>query len=318
MTFKKFKGIISNIAVAIGLFFPIFTIESLEKSLNTASSWGLNVYDLDGSISPLDIIPFFDGWINFFSDIDVSIGIITLPFLLFIAMEIIAAVFLIKSITILNYHIETSYNYSKLSIISLIVLYIIGIFTVLLYNGTISSKLDDSNIFTSYVAETLKMDFPVSALIFAIIGFVGIYWINSTASEGNNNKNLGWNCLKCNTFNSNQAIYCIGCGEKHVSSEETDNRKWYCSTCGKENSRLLSNCSSCGKPRNVVSAVTSTISQAAPEAINKVKDVISSVPKQFGNSSADFDKIKQLKELFDTGAINQEEFEAKKKEILKL
>ncbi len=317
MTLTKFKGIITNIVVAIGLFFPIFTIEYLDELLNTAAAWGANTLDLDGSISPLDIIPFFDGWMDLFTTIDDNLGIIALPFVAFIVLEVIAAVFLIKSITNLNYSEATSYGYSKKSIICLIALYITGISTVLLYNMRISIRAEDADIFTSAVADQIKMDFPVAALIFTLLGFAGIYIINNSAPQSS--RSLGWTCHKCNTANSEQAIYCYGCGEKRVGAgETTDDRKWRCPACGKENSRLLSECSSCGKPKSTVSAAVNTISQAAPEALNKVKDVISSVPKQFGNSSADFEKIKQLKELLDMGAINQEEFEAKKKEILKL
>lgn len=327
MSLAKFKGIIANVAAAIGLFFPIFTIELLEKALSSASSWGLNYYELDGSLSPLDIVPFFDGWLDMFHDVGVNAAALAIPFIIFIILEIVALIFLIKSITNLNYNINISYDYSKKSIISILVLYIVGAFSVFLFNSTLSNSTRDADVFTSYAAKQLEMDFPVAALIFIGVCIAGIAWINHDEAPVNSSSTysaasrvpIGWVCPKCGTENSNHTTHCLECDAKRVtstfSSGETSSNKWYCSACGKENSKLLSECCSCGKPK---SSPLPETSQVAQSAINKIKDVGSSVAKQFGSSTDNFGKIKQLKELYDMGAINQDEFEAKKKELLKL
>lgn len=330
MSLTKFKGIIANVAAVIGLFFPIFTIEFLEKSLSSASSWGLNYYDLDGSLSPLDIVSFFDGWLDMFHDLSVDTTVIAIPFILFIILEIIAAIFLVKSITNLNYSLGASQDYSKKSIISLLVLYIIGLFTVFLFNSTVANASRDSDMFTSYVAKQLEMEFPVAALIFLGVCIAGIAWINhdeapsasSAYSTSSAKAPIGWICPKCGTENSNHTTHCSECDAKRItatfSGGETQSNKWYCSSCGKENSKLLSECTACGKAKSSILPETAQVAQAAQGAITKIKDVGSAVAKQLGNSNDNFEKIKQLKELYDMGAINQDEFEAKKKELLKL
>lgn len=325
MSLTKFKGIISNIAAAIGLFFPIFTIELLEKALHSASSWGVNYYDLDGSLSPVDFVAFFDGWLDMFHDLDVNAAALAIPFIIFIILEVVAIIFFINSIRNLNYNINISYDYSKKSIISILVLYIIGIFSVFLFNTSISNATRDADYFTSYAASQLEMEFPVAAVIFIVVCFIGIAWINYEEKPyGKTNavptRSIGWICPNCGSENSNQTTHCADCGEKRVAvsgNNEPNDRKWYCPSCGKGNSKLLSQCTFCGKQKPISISVPDT-TQVAQNAVNKIKDVGSAVAKQFGNSNDNFDKIKQLKELYDMGAINQEEFEAKKKELLKL
>ena len=64
-----------------------------------------------------------------------------------------------------------------------------------------------------------------------------------------------------------------------------------------------------------------TNGETKPSLIEKGKDKLGNLFKKKEkqvNKDDDFEKIKKLKELLDMGAITQEEFDAKKKEILKL
>ena len=329
MNLSKFKGIIANIAAAISLFIPIFTIEALDSALSTTSAWGLNSYELDGSLAPVNFISFFDSWVEMFKDLNINTFTISAPFTLFIILEIAAAIFFVKSITHLNYNVHESQEYSKKSIIAILVINIIGIFSVLIYNGTISSAASRENAFSNYLVELLSMEFPVWALIFICLCIAGIVWINrddvpytGTYTYSNaGNTPIGWKCYKCGTENSNHSTNCSNCDTKRVMTSvggENEGNRWICS-CGRENSRLLSECAGCGKPReSTQKPIIATAQEALGNTANKIKDAISSAPNSFANSTANFDKIKQLKELLDMGAITQDEFDAKKKEILKL
>ena len=219
----KFRGIISNIIIAIGLFFPIFTIPFLDKGLSAASSLGIN-HNLDASLSPIDFISLFGSWVDLFDKAGVNLGVIEVPFLLFLVAEVFAVIFFVKSISNLNYDHVKSLDYSKSSIVCLLIVFIIGAFSVLLYNGTLSSSSRNGNYY-SYLAEQFKMDFPVSAVIFIILSFIGIAVINRdfaprrTTYASSTSRPLGWTCSKCGTENSNQSTHCSECNAKRVSTE---------------------------------------------------------------------------------------------------
>ncbi len=66
--------------------------------------------------------------------------------------------------------------------------------------------------------------------------------------------------------------------------------------------------------------IESESTEKTPSLINRGKEKISGLfkKKEKAQESDEFEKIKKLKELLDMGAITQEEYEIKKKEILKL
>ncbi|MGN0618226.1 MAG: zinc-ribbon domain-containing protein [Ruminiclostridium sp.] len=271
----KFRGIISNIIIAIGLFFPIFTIPLLDTGLSIASGLGVN-HNLDASLSPVDYISFFGGWTSLFNSVGVSLGIITVPFLLFLVAEALAVVFFVKSITNLNYNQNISLENSKRSIICLLTVFIIGIFFVLIFNGTLSSSGRNGDYLSKYILEQFEMDFPVSAVIFIILSFIGIWVINKdfavsgTAAVSSYRRPIGWICSKCGTENSEQSTHCFECGEKRMNAATasvSSSRRpigWTCSKCGTENSEKSLFCFECGEKR--LSAESSTPVPAAAHA----------------------------------------------------
>lgn len=325
MILIKFRSIIANIISAIGLLFPIFSISFVEQSASIASQWGGNYYNIDGSLSPLGIFSFFDGWTKVLTGLGGNLILLSIVFIIFGILEIVSAIFFIRSIIFVNRHPDISEDYSKKSISLLIAIYIIGILTVFVFNGALSAATESTDIFTSFALNQFVMDFPVAALLFLGLSIGAIVYINHAPSytyktnyNASKNNNSSWTCPKCNTENSYHTTHCVECNTKRnittTASETVDDRKWYCPNCGKENSKILSECCACGKakPPMIRKPVATKISTNNDVASN------TSAQNQSTDSTDSFEKIKQLKELFDMGAINQEEFDAKKKEILKL
>lgn len=123
-----------------------------------------------------------------------------------------------------------------------------------------------------------------------------------------------WRCKNCGELNSNTVYTCTRCGDrKRIQSAYNANSTvpvengWKCSKCGKINQNYVGTCG-CGmrKQNNTpISQRTAVTSQESQETIKK---------SQINISTAD--EIKRYKELLDTGAITQEEYDRKKKELL--
>lgn len=257
----KFRGIISNIIIAIGLFFPVFTIPMLDKGLSAISSFGVN-HNLDASLSPIDFISFFSGWISLFDNAGINLFSIEMPFFLFLIGEVFSIVFFVKSIKNLNYNYTKSLEYSKFSIISLLLIFVVAGFSVLTYNSILENSPVNNNFLSGYIVEQFKMEFPVSTLIFEILSIVGIvviskeFDIDGTASIGSSHHAVGWTCSKCGTENSNQSVYCFECGEKNISKkadlsvtvtpESQKTQPSYCKSCGNKLDEDNVFCEKCG------------------------------------------------------------------------
>lgn len=118
----------------------------------------------------------------------------------------------------------------------------------------------------------------------------------SSISAENDSK---WCCKHCGQWNEKSLTICLNCGEKKAV-KSTPNKsvaanEWKCSKCGKINQNYVGTCG-CGQTK-----------QANIE--NK---------KLSNNPIESLDELKKYKELLDMGAITQEEYDTKKKEILKL
>jgi len=100
-------------------------------------------------------------------------------------------------------------------------------------------------------------------------------------------KELTSKCLKCGMNNNEGAKFCSKCGEKleHIQKSKL----FSCLSCGKDNPDNAVFCSECGEP------------------------IKSEVSKE--NNLKDLEKLAELKEK---GIITEEEFQAKKKQILGL
>ena len=86
--------------------------------------------------------------------------------------------------------------------------------------------------------------------------------------------------------------------DKAYKNNIVDDGGWRCHFCNRANPSYTGTCA-CGKTK----ADTLAVKSAQTQQINKQEDSL--------------DKIKKLKELLDMGALTQEEFETKKKELLK-
>jgi ribosomal protein L40E len=95
-------------------------------------------------------------------------------------------------------------------------------------------------------------------------------------------------CSKCGNENTSNAKFCAKCGEKFEGKENT--KSSICPSCGKKNVNNAKFCGHCGNE------------------INK-----SDLSKQ-----PNLDDLEKLAELKEKGIITEEEFQAKKKEILGL
>ncbi len=149
-------------------------------------------------------------------------------------------------------------------------------------------------------------------LIGFLLGVIGVIFAacqptasSNTSSNGySNNSNVpsignGWWKCVCGDYNPPNVDTCI-CGmRKNLASSSSGT--WKCS-CGRYNSSYVGTCS-CGR--------------------NKAGYLRSDVKTEKNTKKPSFegdglDQLKKLKELLDMGAITQEEYDIKKKEILKI
>lgn len=88
------------------------------------------------------------------------------------------------------------------------------------------------------------------------------------------------------------------------------NRGWKCNRCGKVNPYYITTCV-CG-----ISKVESE--KIAKDAVEKSKAKIAEAEKESEQELQNIQKLKAYKELLDSGAISQEEFDKKKSELLNI
>ncbi len=111
-----------------------------------------------------------------------------------------------------------------------------------------------------------------------------------------------WKCPKCKKANSNYIRTC-SCGTEKPDPiiERTSTPKWTCVNCGAQNTIYQVICK-CGMKKSENDQRT-----AAGEVYKNT---------QQASESENIDILKKYKELLDMGAISQEEFQIKKKELL--
>lgn len=100
--------------------------------------------------------------------------------------------------------------------------------------------------------------------------------------------------------------------EKQMISEKQmlSNGGWKCNQCGKVNPYYTTTCV-CG-----ISKVESE--KIAKDALEKTKDEVAQAGKESEQELQNIQKLKAYKELLDSGAISQEEFDKKKSELLNI
>ena len=100
-------------------------------------------------------------------------------------------------------------------------------------------------------------------------------------------KELSSKCLKCGTDNNEGAKFCAKCGEKIEQIQKSE--LYNCPSCGKNNPKNAVFCSECGEPI-----------------------------KSESTKESDLEDLEKLAELKEKGIITEDEFQAKKKQILGL
>lgn len=112
----------------------------------------------------------------------------------------------------------------------------------------------------------------------------------------------GWKCHCCGAINAKLSSTCKCGATKIISSDvQTSDVMWKCNGCGKENEKYIFVCS-CG------------VKKSENDTIEPRYEVDSDTI-EFDRSD-NIEAIKKYKELLDIGAITQEEFDIKKKELL--
>lgn len=124
-----------------------------------------------------------------------------------------------------------------------------------------------------------------------------------------------WKCNKCGKVNDSRAYECISCGNRRAKTNNyisTDS--WVC-ICGARNSFMQIKCNKCGRSKEDYTSnkpKTVTIDPPAP----KPKQAVSTPVKLESSFDQTKKDITELKSMFDEGLITEEEFTAKKKQIL--
>ncbi len=122
-----------------------------------------------------------------------------------------------------------------------------------------------------------------------------------------------WFCSRCGVQNAGTNT-CTACGEQY----------WFCSMCGTPNSYQTTACCRCG----YVAATAQYVNAGGPQVQIPVQPQYQQAPVQpqmqtleeYANYTSynGPDELMKYKELLDRGAISQEEYEMKKKQILGL
>lgn len=170
---------------------------------------------------------------------------------------------------------------------------------------------------------------------FALIIVATKPYKNENVQDTNSNLNIlnssvgvidmGWECTKCRHYNNSSSVVCI-CGEPRpvhkIKSSQQVVKGWKCRFCGRINAEYVGTCG-CGKTK-MESALWKSNTVGSEEVRPSVEEVKSSIeevkPKSEGTNTKsqieNLELLKKYKELLDIGAITQEEFDSKKKEII--
>lgn len=149
---------------------------------------------------------------------------------------------------------------------------------------------------------------------------------NNTSDSGfttSSSNDSQWICAYCGEKNTNTLRACLKCGElKRVKSapsakiyhtREPKENEWKCKKCGNINMNYVGTCSCGNRKQDNDTFVPADTIQTKSEIIEEETQTV--VNKKSSDLSV-ADEIKQFKELLDMGAITQEEFDRKKKDLL--
>ncbi len=194
----------------------------------------------------------------------------------------------------------------------------------------------------------LRLNFPIFSLIVSVFGIIALKFstfrefqtaVVKTVNKYTNNSSIPtvnavksvaeWKCPSCGKQNSENDPFCSVCGfsKNNTVSNPSSSNLWHCSKCGYNNSADSLFCTGCGESKENTneipslpslpdSSINNNITAENSSPVNSASETQNSPSPKTDNS--DLEQIKRLKELLDMGAITQEEFEQKKKEILKL
>lgn len=177
---KKYVGIISNIIASIGLFIECYKIKVIGSLSDFLSTFGIE-YDIKG-LSPVSILPFYLKWYNNLEKLfDIlpeleHLTVFTIVSFLICAFLIVGGFIYSLVSLIKDKNIIESLKLSRISFFSMLIVYCQSMLTVIVYNYFIDQG-NSVNYYADFLNQ-LKMEFPVSSLIFAIISFVFIVIIN--------------------------------------------------------------------------------------------------------------------------------------------
>ena len=116
-----------------------------------------------------------------------------------------------------------------------------------------------------------------------------------------------WYCTRCGSVNLGTNT-CVGCGEQY----------WFCTMCGTANSTQMTHCCRCG----YAGMNGQYVNAGGPQMYAPAQQQYLDQPQQTADAYAGYtqysgpDELLKYKELLDRGAITQEEYEAKKRQIL--
>lgn len=183
--------------------------------------------------------------------------------------------------------------------------------------------------------DSFKTVILISSITF-FVGFLLTVFGGKPAPTPSNNSNdtvftpsssdaSQWICAYCGEKNANTLRACLKCGElKRIKSEpsaklfhirEPNENEWKCKKCGVINHNYVGTCS-CGnrKQDNDTFVFEDTIQTKAEKIDEETQVMVTNKSSDLSMANA----IKQFKELLDMGAITQEEYDRKKKELLGL
>lgn len=263
---RKWVAIILAAVMMISLFVPVFIFPAYQSTESTINYWGdlitgnSRVSDLDSELSPIDYASAFGTWVDRLEAID-SQALIVIPYLVFAVLTIAAIVNLVNAFRSIGYEVKDVIEHSELSIKFLMAQNGFAILWSIIFDAWLIGTEGRKDIISAATAAIYQMDFPVSALIFIIIGIIELVAIKNYCYVNEKRQRRatamdGWTCPKCATYNSKHETHCVTCNEKRVSlssevSPVTVDGRWICTKCGRTNAKYLDECVSCNTPRTV-------------------------------------------------------------------
>lgn len=291
---RKWVAIILAGIMLISIFVPVFVFPALQKTENTINAWGSaltgnsSIFDLDSELSPVDFASAFGAWLERLSTIDAQ-GLIIIPYLAFAILIIVSVVHFVKAIRSLGSSVKDVLDHSKLVIKLLMVLGGFAILWSFIYDAWLAGKISGADSWAGLVnsvrAGGLQMNFPVSSLVFIIIGIIELIIIQKFCCVNEKKQQStvqdGWTCPKCGTYNAKYDAHCVTCNEKRVSlasteASATSDGRWKCPRCGRSNAKFLDECVDCGTPRIVKkpsAPAPDTESKPTPAAAPNVESI---------------------------------------------